>query len=136
MSTIELSVLILNPHVSLAQAAESQRPEVNIPDPVVDLLKADVFAHADRGDIDPAALPPDAPVGADVPTLEPVRVLQRRQAIRHRARRRGVARRRRLRVQPRMRSLVVELGAKTIEATLLRREISGRGACRLGLQGA
>src|SRR5678816_4527440 len=134
MSTIELPVLVLNPHVSLAQAAESQGPEVNIPHPVVDLLKADVFAHADRGDIDPAAVPPDASVGADVPNLEPVRVFERRQPIRQRARPRGVARRRRLLVERLMRPLVVELGANAIEATLLPRAISCRGTRRLGLQ--
>ena len=66
MSTIELPVLILNPHVPLAQAAKSQGPEVHVPDPVVDLLKADVFAHTDRGDVDPAAVPPNAAVTAEV----------------------------------------------------------------------
>src|SRR4030095_7615934 len=94
----------------------------------------DLSPTASWGKFAPAAFPPDAPVGADVPNLEPVRVLQRRQAIRHRAPRRRGARRRRLLVERLMRPLVVELGAKTIEATLLRRETSGRGARRLGLQ--
>src|SRR5439155_884663 len=58
MSTIELPVLVLNPHMALAQTAEAQRPKVDVPDPVVDLLEADVFADADRGDVDPAAVPP------------------------------------------------------------------------------
>jgi hypothetical protein len=63
MATIELPVLILNPHVPLAQAAEAHRPKVDVPDPVVDLLQADVFADADRGDVDPPAAPPNAAVG-------------------------------------------------------------------------
>src|SRR6266702_4294341 len=99
MSTIELPVLVLNPHMALAQTAEAQRPKVDVPDPVVDLLEADVFADADRGDVDPAAVPPHAPVGADVPDFEAVRVLEGRQPIRHRPRRRAVTRRRRLLVE-------------------------------------
>src|SRR5256886_10265708 len=92
MSTIELPVLVLNPHMALTQTAEAQRPKVDVPDPVVDLLEADVFADADRGDVDPAAVPPHAPVGADVPDFEAVRGLQGRQPIRHPPRRTAVAR--------------------------------------------
>src|SRR6266571_5307685 len=105
MSTIKLPVRVLNPHVALAQTAEPQRTKVDVPDPVVDLLKPDVFADADRGDVDPAAVPPNATVGADVTDLEPIRVLERRQAVRHRARRRRVARRRRLLIERLMRAL-------------------------------
>src|SRR5207249_6659630 len=122
MSTIELPVLVLNPHMALAQTAEAQRPKVDVPDPVVDLLEADVFADADRGDVDPAAVPPHAPVGADVPDFEAVRVLEGRQPIRHRPRRRAVARCRRLLVERLMGPLVIELLAEDVEAALLRRE--------------
>src|SRR5436309_2558907 len=118
MSTIELPVVILNPHVPLVQAAEAQWPKVHIPDPVIDLLEADVFADANRGDVDPATVPPNAPVGADIPHLESIRVLEWRQAIGHRPRRRVVTRRRRLLVQRLMRAVVVELLAKDIEAAL------------------
>src|SRR2546428_11454348 len=89
MSTIELPVLVLNPHMALAQTAEAQRPKVDVPDPVVDLLEADVFADADRGDVDPAAVPPPAPRGADVPGLEAVRGPEGRQPIPHPPRRRA-----------------------------------------------
>jgi hypothetical protein len=68
MSTIERPVLIFNAHVSFAQTAEAQRPKIDIPDPVIDLFKADVFADTEGGDIDPAAIPPNAPVGAPSPT--------------------------------------------------------------------
>src|SRR6266478_1474301 len=135
MSTIELPVLVLNPHMALAQTAEAQRPKVDVPDPVVDLLEADVFADADRGDVDPAAVPAHASIGADVPHLEPIRVLEGRQAIRHRARRRGVTRRRRLLVECLMRTLVIELLAEDVEAALLRREAARRRARGLRLQG-
>src|SRR5438445_11260084 len=132
MSTIELPVLVLNPHMALAQTAEAQRPKVDVPDPVVDLLEADVFADADRGDVDPAAVPPHAPVGADVPDFEAVRVLEGRQPIRHRPRRRAVTRRRRLLVERLMGPLVIELLAEDVEAALLRRETArGRPGRRL-----
>jgi hypothetical protein len=44
MSTVELPVLVFNPHVSLTQTAEAQRPKVDVPESVIDLLQADVFA--------------------------------------------------------------------------------------------
>src|SRR5438034_8873210 len=96
MSTIESPVLVLNPHVALAQTAEPQRPKVHVPDPVGDLLQADVLTDADRGDIHPPTVPPNAPVGTDVPDFEAIRVLERGQPVRHRARRRGITGRRRL----------------------------------------
>jgi hypothetical protein len=34
--TIESPVCVLNPHALLVQAAQLQRPEVHVPDPVVD----------------------------------------------------------------------------------------------------
>src|SRR5881628_3863897 len=101
MSTIELPVLVLNPHMALAQTAEAQRPKVDVPDPVIDLLEADVFADANRGNVDPAAVPANAAIGADVPHLESIRVFERRQAIRHRTRGRVVTRRRSLRARRR-----------------------------------
>src|SRR5437016_9130491 len=136
MSTIELPVLVLNPHMALAQTAEAQRPKVDVPDPVVDLLEADVFADADRGDVDPAAVPPHAPVGADVPDFEAVRVLEGRQPIRHRPRRRAVTRRRRLLVERLMGPLVIELLAEDVEAALLRRETARGRPGRLRFQRA
>src|SRR6266581_2647748 len=136
MSTIELPVLVLNPHMALAQTAEAQRPKVDVPDPVVDLLEADVFADADRGDVDPAAVPPHAPVGADVPDFEAVRVLEGRQPIRHRPRRRAVTRRRRLLVDRLMGPLVIELRAEDVEAALLRRETARGRPGRLRFQRA
>src|SRR5437667_2780007 len=135
MSTIEPPVVILNPQVPLAQAAEAQWPKVHIPDPVVDLLEADVFADANRGDVDPATVPPNAPVGADIPHLESIRVLQWRQAIGHRPRGGVITRCRRLLVECLMRALVVELLAKDVEAALLRREAPRRRPCGLRLQG-
>src|SRR2546427_241625 len=80
MSTIESPVLVLNPHVALAQAAEPQRPKVHVPDPVVDLLQAHILTDADGRHVHPARVPSNAAVGADVADFEPIGVLERRQA--------------------------------------------------------
>ena len=68
---------ILDAHVPLEQPAEAQGPEVDGPDAVVDLLEADVRAHADRGDVDPAVIPANAAVRADVAHLEAIGIFER-----------------------------------------------------------
>ena len=70
--TIEPPVLVLNPHPPFVQTAQLQRPEVDVPDPVVDLLQPDVFADAHDRHVHPAAVPPNPAVGADVPDFEPI----------------------------------------------------------------
>src|SRR6266404_1133685 len=133
MSTIESPVLVLNPHVALAQSAEPQRPKVHVPDPVVDLLQAYILADGDGRHVHPARVPSNAAVGTDVADFEPIGVLERRQAVRHGPRRRRIARGRGLLVERLVRPLVVELRAKDVEAPLLRRE-AARGRPRgLGL---
>src|SRR5262244_708267 len=123
--TTESAVLVLNPHVSLVKAAEPQWPKVDGPDPVRDLLQSNVLAGADGRYVHPAAVPSNPAVGADVARLEPVRILERRQPVRHRPRRWRVARGRRLVVQRFVRPLVIELLAEDVEASLLR----GQAAC-------
>src|SRR5207249_7244356 len=110
--TIESPVLVLNPYAALVQAAKLQRPEVDVPDPIVDLLQPDVLADAEDRHVHPAAVPANAAVGANVPNLEAIRVLERWQPIGHRSERRRVARGRRLLVERLVRPLVVELLAK------------------------
>src|SRR2546425_1309937 len=65
---------ILNFRVALVQTAKLKWPEVHVPDAVVDFLKANVLADAHGGDVDPAALPTDAAVGADVAHFEAIRI--------------------------------------------------------------
>src|SRR5437764_7648890 len=112
--TIESPIRVLNPHAPLVQAAQLQRPEVDVPDPVVDFLQPDVLADADDRHVHPATIPPDPPIGADVPDPEAVRVLERRQPVGHRPRRGRVTRGRRLLVERLVRALVIELLAKTL----------------------
>src|SRR5882724_10778365 len=136
MATIGSPVLVFNPQVALAQTPEPQRPKVNVPDAVRNLFEAHVFPDANGGDIHPPAVPPNAAVGADVADFEAIGVLERRQAVGHRAPRRSVAGGRRLLIERLVRALVVELLPEGIEAALLRGEVAGRWARRLGLQGA
>src|SRR5213083_1088177 len=136
MSTVEPAVLILNSHLTLAQTAELEGAEVHVPEAVIDLLQAHVFADADRGDVDPPAVPPNATVGADVADFEAIGILERWQPVGHRSRRGRVAGRRRLLVERLVRPLLIELLAKDIEAPLLRGEAAGRRPRRLGLQRA
>src|SRR2546425_11548321 len=119
MSTIELPVLALNPHMALTQTAKPQRPKVHVPDSVGDLLQAHVLPDTDSGHVHPPAVPPNAAVRANVPDFEPIGVLERRQPVRHGARRRRVARGRGRLVERLVRPLVIELLAKEIEGLLL-----------------
>jgi hypothetical protein len=72
--TIAPPVLVLHPHASLAEAAAPQRPEVHVPDPVVDFLEADVLADAHDRDVHPTGVPANAAVGTDVLDLEAIRI--------------------------------------------------------------
>jgi hypothetical protein len=56
---------------------ELECAEVDVPDPVVDLLEADVFPDADSRDVHPAAVPADAAIGAEVAVLETIGILER-----------------------------------------------------------
>lgn len=63
-------MLVLDAHVALVQAAELEGTEVDVPDTIIDFLKADVFFDADDRDMDPVAAQADAAVDADVAHLE------------------------------------------------------------------
>src|SRR5215468_3521823 len=118
------------------QAAELQRPEVHVPDPVVDFLEANVLADTHDRDAHPTAVPPNATVGTDVADFEAIRVLKWRDPVGHGARRRRVARRRCRLVQGLVRPLLVELLAKDVEAPLLRPEATRGWSGSLSLQRA
>ena len=72
-------MLVLDSRVPLEQPAELEGAEVDGPDPITDLLKAHVFADADRGNVHPAADPANATVGADVADFEAIGILERRE---------------------------------------------------------
>jgi hypothetical protein len=58
----ELTILVLDAHVFLEQAAEFEGTEIDIPHSVVDLFEADVLSGAGDADVDPVAVPADAAV--------------------------------------------------------------------------
>src|SRR2546427_8845808 len=63
--------------MALEQAPELERPVVDIPDPIVDLLQAHVLTNADGRDVYPAAVSSDAAIPADVAHVEAIGVFQR-----------------------------------------------------------
>ena len=66
----------------VVQAAQLQRPEVHVPDPVVDFLQPDVLADADDQHVHPATIPPDPPGRAKsrrehaISTIDPWRAIR------------------------------------------------------------
>ena len=71
--------------MTLQEATELERTEVDIPDAVVDLFQAYVVAGTDGRDIDLVVFPTDATIGADVTHLEAIRIFQRRYFVGHRS---------------------------------------------------
>jgi len=59
------------------QAADFERSEVDVPNAIVDLFQADVFAGAAHADIDPLVVPSDTAIGADVSHFESIWIFQR-----------------------------------------------------------
>ena len=135
-SSLQSPIRVFDAQVSLEQTAQLEGSEVNVPDSIVDLFEADVFANADGRDVHPAVVPPDAAIRADVADFEAIGIFQRRELGRHLPDRGRVAGRRRLLIESLVRTLVIELLSKAVEATLLGSEAARRGAGRRGFQSA
>ena len=116
----QLAVCVLNAHLPFEQPSELERPEVDVPPAIVDLLKADLLAGASKTDIHPRAVPADAAVVAHIPLLEVRRVLQRREPFREGSRRRRVDARRSPHPAGFVRPLLVVFLAEAVAAALLR----------------
>src|SRR2546428_12516259 len=116
--------------MALEQAPELERPVVDIPDPIVDLLQAHVLTDADGRDVHPAAVPSDAAIRADVAHVEAIGIFQRGERRWHLSARGSVARRRRLLIECLVWALMVELLAKIIEPTLGGKTARGRSRGR------
>jgi hypothetical protein len=63
--------------MTFEQPTEGAGSEVNIPDPLVNVLEADICSAAELCDSDPLMVPTAATMGADVAHLEAVRVRER-----------------------------------------------------------
>src|SRR5262249_6509480 len=123
--SIESPIGILDFHRSFQEATESEGAEVHVPDPVVDFLEADVLADAGGGDVYPRLVRAKAAIGADVPNLEAIGIVEWGQLARHRAWRRLIHRGRRPLLERFVGPLLVELAAEAIEAPLLRGHRAG-----------
>src|SRR3989442_2613880 len=66
-SAPQSAIRVFDPHMALEQAPELERPVVDIPDPIVDLLQAHVLTNADGRDVYPAAVPSHAALSPDGP---------------------------------------------------------------------
>ena len=118
------------------ESAEQHRAEVERPDTVVDFLESHVLVEQAVADVDPAILPADAAVLADLSDFEVSGVLGLRQAIGETARRGLVELCGRSALKRLVRPLVVELESEGVKEALLGTGVSGRGPGRLGLEGS
>ena len=69
---------IFDPAVSFVKAAQAERAEVHVPQSIVDLVQADVFAREDVAHVDPCVMPANAAVVADAPHFVVGGILERR----------------------------------------------------------
>jgi hypothetical protein len=77
----ESTLGIFDAHVSFQHSAELERPEGDVPHPVVDLCEADLCTGAWDRDVHPLPILTEAAIGADVPHLKAVGVWQWRQLM-------------------------------------------------------
>jgi hypothetical protein len=114
--------------------AEPQRPELHVPQPVLEGLQTDRLPGEGFADEHHAAVPLDAAVGTHDALLEIVAVAMLRQAARQRPRRQLVDLARRLHAEDLVRPLVVERLLEAVERLLLRPDRGPRRRRRLGLR--
>ena len=68
---------VLHQEGPFLELSEPHRADVEVPQPIVDLLEADVWLAEHMADVDPGAAPADAAVAADAANLEVVGVIDR-----------------------------------------------------------
>jgi hypothetical protein len=116
------------------ESAEQYGSEIEGPEAVVDFFEADVFLEQAVADVDPALLPSDAAVFADLSDFEVSGVLGWRETWRQGSRGGLVEIGGRPVLERFVRPLVVELGSERIEAALLGGSVASGGSCGLSLQ--
>ncbi len=79
--TSEASEFVLDLSGAFVKSAEFEMAEVDGPEAIIDFFEGNVFAGEDLTDVDPAASPADAAVGADATDFEVIGVFQRWQPI-------------------------------------------------------
>jgi hypothetical protein len=127
---------IFDAHVSFEEPAEFERAEVDIPDAIVDLLEADIFANAGVRDVDPLVVPPDAPVSTHIAHLEAVGVLERWQLVGHLPWGGFIAGGGGVHVECLVRTLMIERFTEVVELSLLGAKMCPRRSGGVGVQRA
>ena len=107
------------------KTADFQATIIHLPDPVVDLLKADIFTGTDGGNLDPVGGPADPAAGIDIASLETIGILKGSGLARHGSQGRGINGSRRLKVKRFMGALGVELQTEAVETALLGGQAAG-----------
>jgi hypothetical protein len=87
--SLESTIGVLDSQVSFQQSIQLERAAVDVPHASVDLVEADVCTSTGDRDVHPLAIPPNAPIGADVAYLEAVGVFKRRRKRSHTVERAG-----------------------------------------------
>jgi hypothetical protein len=75
----EAAVRVFDAHLFFAETTEFQRPKIQVPNSVVDLLPANILAGAGNTDVDPGTVPTTAAVVANIASFKMCGVLKRRQ---------------------------------------------------------
>jgi len=112
------------------EASQPDRPEVDLPQPIIHCLETHVLFRQQVAHVDPLMVPANAAVPAHPADLEVTRILERRKPARIGPRRRRVAARRSRIIQGFVRSDVIVPSPKAIQGALLRLERRLRPAGR------
>ena len=132
----DAALVIFNAEDAFVHPSELHWPEVYVPEPIVDFFQSDVLACQGVRDADPVLLPADTAIATDESDFEVSGVFQGRKRPWERPGRGLVDGTGRLLIQGFVRTVVVVLMTKPIEADLLRLEIAAGGTRRLRLEGA
>lgn len=128
------ALVVFNLQPAFIHATELERSKVDVPDPVVNFLEADVLAGEGVSDADPVLLPATAAVATDEAHLEVAGILDCREARWQPASRGLISRRRGVLAERFVGPFVVELLSELIEPHLLGLQIGRRRPGGLGFE--
>jgi hypothetical protein len=131
----EFTLGIFDAHVACEPPTPFPRPEGDVPEASVNSLETDLFAGTGDRDVDPAPMPADAALSADIPDLNAVRIRQGRQSRRPRAWGGVIEGRRRLHRKRFVRPLMIELLTAASAALRWRAAVGRRRSCGVGFEG-
>lgn len=81
--SLQSTEFILDAHVFFVESPKFELAEIDIPDAIIDFFKSDVFSDTSDGNINPMVVPANTTITANVAHFETIRVLERRDFIRH-----------------------------------------------------